>query len=172
MSEPQDSLRLKLTLDECKRAYGEAKSRGRAHDALGLGDRVNPGRERLKRDLGNAAGYLLLARLANAEWTQSHGPRKHSPVSPWRPHWRSDPTALLVRPDEADHELLVLVGGAIPGRKFELFGFMLCADAKRYPVRKMRGGFMHVVPRGDLESMPQMLSLDHLATLKPRDARP
>ncbi len=173
MNDKREPLRLKLTLDEFHRAYGEAESRGRAHDALKLGDEVDPGSERLERDFGNAAGYLLLARLADAEWTQSHGPRKHSPVSPWRPHWRGDPTALLVRPCEADRELHVLLGDGegVPRRDFELFGFMLGEDAKRYPLDEALGVPAHVVPRDDLTPIPQRLSLDQLATLKPRGGR-
>jgi hypothetical protein len=167
MSE-REPRRLKLTLDEFNQAYGEAKSRERTHDSMGLADRVNPGSDRFNRDFGNAAGYVLLARLAGAEWTQSHGPRRHSPVSPWRPHWRGDPTALLVRPDEADHELHVLMGGVVPGRQFDLWGFMIGEDAKRYPLDENLAAPAHVVPRGDLLAVPEKLSLDHLATLMPK----
>ena len=171
MSGQREPLRLTLTAEESRRVYGEAKSRQRSHEGMDLPDKLDPGESRFDHDSGNAAGYVLLARLAGADWTQSRGPRKHSPVSPWRPHWRRDPRSLLVRPDEADDELHVLVSGTAPGRTFELWGYMLGEDAKRYPVDDSLRLPAHVVPRADLRPIRERIALDHRATLKLRGTR-
>ncbi len=174
MSEHQKDPTLCLTDDEFQSAFQEAKNRSSAHATMSLADHFNPGDKRFAYDFGNAAGYVLLARLADVEWVSSHGPRRPSPVSPWRPHWSGDPDGpLLVRPDAADDELHVLVTGSVPGRLFTLRGYMIGEDAKQYPLDKSLREPAHVVPQDALSAMPptRPLHTNDRATLRRRGAR-